>query len=782
MSFKLENNDYESNLHKIVCYEKIDVKKVIKLIHSSLLKNSFNNPFCQKYYSNEKEQLYKYIEYINDGVVPVKYYKTDDMGLWGRVFPSKSLGLYSIRRQIRHTLAKEYYIDTDIENCHCIVLYQLCQQREIKPKYLKMYVKNRNELLNMVSECFLLHINDKHERRDIAKKLFIRLLYFGSLENWMKDFNLTANEDYQYYEYLMNFLKSFKNELSKIGKKIIDDNPDLVKLVEEKKAKRDGELSYNKKGSVVSYYLQEYENRILELIFNYMVSKNIINMDRPDCVLCADGIMIPRKKYEEYNKDNQRLLLDEIQVEIKKAFNFDLKLVTKDMDEDYNNILDNSIIDKENCNKFYDIMKEEFEKKHFKLMHPTMFAEIMEDESILLRNQTNFLTAYNHKQYIEVDYKIEKECKIGSKFKTHKFISKWINDQNVKIYDKMDFLPKMKCPENIYNTFSGFNVEKLKKTEGIKVNFEETKIYEHIKRLCGNDNKTIDYFIKYLAIKVQKPYKLTGTSLIFRSVEGCGKDSFFDYFGNKILNAKYYLNEDNIELIFGRFNQLIENKLIVVINETSGGDTFNKINRIKNAITRAINIIERKGIEAYENKNNIFYIFLTNNEVVMKIDTNDRRFICIDCDGSIAQNKFYFDELYKDFDNDDIAIAFYEYLMNINIETFDFIKERPDTNFYKTLREHNIHPFLKFVESEYEDNYNECKSKDYTDLFGDFSNYLHYGKFRYEINRVKFGIDVKKYDFVEKKHTKKGVVYSIDFNKFKTYMTKNKYEICNFTD
>jgi hypothetical protein len=341
----------------------------------------------------------------------------------------------------------------------------------------------------------------------------------------------------------------------------------------------------------------------------------------------------------------------------------------------------------------------------------------------------------------------------------------------------------MKCPDNIYNSFSGFNVEKLKKTEGIKVDFEKTKIYEHIKRLCGNDIKTIDYFIKYLSVKVQKPYKLTGTSLIFRSVEGCGKDSFFDYFGSKILNAKYYLNEDNIELIFGRFNQLIENKLIVVINETSGGDTFNKINRIKNAITRAINIIEKKGIDPYENKNNIFYIFLTNNEVVMKIDTNDRRFICIDCDSSIAQNKVYFDELYKDFESDDIAIAFYEYLMNINIDDFDFIKDRPDTNFYKTLREHNIPIFLKFVESEYENSIRKNKiEKDYSDLFNDFSNYLHYGKFKYEVNKIKFGIDIKKYDFIEKKRNKKGAFYTIDFNKFKAYMTKNKYEICDFTD
>lgn len=778
MSFKLENKNNKCVLNNIVCYERIDIVKVIKLIHSSLLKSNFNNPFCKKNFSNEKEQLYKYIEYINDGIIKVKYNKTNDMDDWGRVFPLHSLGLYSIRRQIRHTLAKDYYIDIDIENCHPVILYQLCEQKNVSAKALKKYIKHRNDYLNMVSECFLMHIEDKHERRDKAKNLFIRLLFFGNIDNWIKDNNLTANTDYAYHEDLMNFLKKFTYELSQIGKQIIADNPELEKLVEDKKSKRDNELSYNKKGSIVSYYLQEYECRILELIFNYMVSKNIINIDRPDVILCADGLMIPRKKYEEYNGS----LLDDIQIEIKKHFNFDLRLTTKDMDEDYLDILDKSIIDKENCDKFYDVMKENFEKKHFKLMHPTMFAEIMHDDTILLRNQTNFLTAYNHLKYIEVDYKVNKDEKLGSKLKENKFITKWIGDANLKIYNKMDFLPKMHCPEKVYNTFSGFNADKLIKNEAIKVDFEKTKVYKHIKNLCGNDDKTIKYFLNCLALKVQKPYKLAGTSIIFRSVEGCGKDSFFNFLGDKILNHKYYLNEDNIDLIFGKFNQSIENKLLVVINETSGGDTFNKINRIKNAITREINIIERKGIEAYENKNNILFIFLTNNEVAMKIDINDRRFICIDCDSSIAQNKLYFDELYKDFDNNDIAIAFYEYLLNRNIEGFDFIKDRPDTNFYKSLREHNINPFLKFIESEYEENFNEASNKDYTDLFGEFSNYLHYGKFKYEVNRVKFGIDIKKYDFIEKKKTKKGFVYVVDFIKFNHYMVKNKFEIIDFLD
>jgi hypothetical protein len=771
MSFKLDNNKVDCILNNIVCYEKIDKKQLLKIINSSLLKKDFNNPFCRKLFNNEKEQLFNYLDKINnmtDGqFVPVLYNKTNDMNNWGRVFPEHSLGLYSIRRQLRHTLAKDYYIDIDIKNCHPEILYQLCLKNGLNPKYLGKYIKNREKYIKMIEDTYLSDVKDKNLKRDIAKRLYIRLLYFGTVENWLKDEGLTFNEE---YEDVNLFIKKFSDELNIIGKTIIKDNKDLDKTVEDKKAKRDNQLSYNKKGSIVSYYLQEYECRILECIFKYMVSKNLINLDKPDCVLCADGIMIPKNKY--YNG-----LLNEIEEEIKKEFDFDLKLITKDMDEDYIDILDNSITNKD-VYKHYEFMKDDFEETHFKLMHPTMYAEINKHDTILLRNKSNFIDAYNHKYYIEEKIKRE-NGKVTFETKSLKFITKWINDENIKIYNKMDFLPKMDVEEGVYNTFSGFNVENKKiDMSGCDIKFEDTKIYEHIKNLCNNEDSTIKYFINTLAMKVQKPNKIMGTSIIFKSIEGCGKDSFFNFFGNKVLGSKYYLNEDKIDLIFGRFNKSIENKLLVCINETSGSDTFTRMNCIKNGITREINMIEIKGVDGYENKNCILYIFFTNNEVVMKIDGNERRFICIECDPSIATDKIYFDALYSEFNNDIFAKLFYDYLMKIDLSKFDFIKERPETNYYKSLREHNIPIFLKFVESEYIKKSNSTKiDKSYNDLFSNFTCYLQEGNFRYETNKIKFGCEIKKYDFITKKLIETGTKYFIDFIKFKNYMIKNKYEL-----
>jgi hypothetical protein len=768
MSFKI--NSQKSILDNIICYEKVNKITILKLINSSLLKEDFRNPFCSKKFKNEADQLIKYKNLINnDGYAVVNYNKVKDMGDFGRVFPRSSLGLYSIRRQIRHTLAKEYYIDIDIKNCHPEILLQLCNKNGLEPKYLKTYVRKRDKMLKKVEELYLNHIEDKNERRDKVKQLFIRLLYFGNFENWLKDEKLEKIDDSDDRDIhdVHTFIYKFKDELDNIGKRIIKDNPHIEKLVEDKKKKRDGELEFNKKGSVVSYYLQEYENRILECIYKYMVTKNIINPIKPDCVLCADGIMIPKDKYY----DN---LLNEIQNEIKNQFDLDLTLTDKDMDQDYLNILDTKIIN-DNLYKYYEFVKDKFETTKFKVMNPIMFAEISNgDKNLILRKKEQFKTAFENTKYIDVSVdkdgnQVEKELP---------FINSWFMDENNKTYDRIDFLPKQQAPERVYNSFSGYEVENLIKKEEIDI--KETKVYKHLNNLCNNNSDVFNYVIKFLARKLKKPYKLTNTALIFRSKEGCGKDSFFNWFGNKILGRQYYLNEDKTELIFGRFNDSIENKIIVVINETSGQDTFKLINTIKNAITRIINKIEYKGMTPYDNTNNIGFIFLTNHKNSLKIDLEDRRFVAIECNNDIANNKIYFDELYKEFENDDVAIAFYNYLMSIECDNFDFTGLRPETEFYKNMQEANIPIVAKFFEEEIYENRKSVKT--YNDLFGDYMMFLQRGNFKYEITSSKFGLELKEYDGINKIKTMKGVNYIVDFEKLKSFLISKKYMSNEFLD
>lgn len=176
-----------SILENIELKENIDVNVLDKLINSILLKETFNNPMA-KIYKTEKNQLIKYRNLLqDDGFVHVKYERVKGMNC-GRVNPNKSLGLFSIRREVRQTLAKERYVDIDVDNCHPVLLYQILKANNIKNKYLKSYIQQRQTWFDEINQHYdigKLCNNDPIKMKEIPKTLFIRIMYGGGLASWL---------------------------------------------------------------------------------------------------------------------------------------------------------------------------------------------------------------------------------------------------------------------------------------------------------------------------------------------------------------------------------------------------------------------------------------------------------------------------------------------------------------------------------------------------------------------------------------------------------------------
>jgi Family of unknown function (DUF5906) len=424
--------------------------------------------------------------------------------------------------------------------------------------------------------------------------------------------------------------------------------------------------------------------------------------------------------------------------------------------------------------KTYEIVKTKFEQAHFKILNPLLFAEIRDNGTLILRNKTEFTNVYENCLFEKVYFDCE-----GKKIKKHSLVKDWLKDQTMRTYDSIDFLPMQQTPEKVYNTFKNYAGANLPQTK-LK-DITKTKIYEHIQNLCNNNKDVVDYFIKFLARKLQQPYKLTNTCLIFRSSEGCGKDTFFNWFGNSILGRNYYLNEDKIQLIFGRFNSCIENKILVIVNETSGRDTTEMMSSIKNAITRNVNSIEIKGLSAYDNTNNIGYICLTNNKNSMRIDAEDRRFCAIECNNSIANNHEYFTALHVEMEDPNITRAFYDYFMSINVSNYDFTANRPITEFHNSMKEISVPILVRFLENETNHSLiNNIKIRKYSRLYEHFTTFLSQSQIKYDISEAKFGRDLKEFSSITKKRTNKGIIYCVDFTTLQQYLIE-KYKIENYT-
>lgn len=318
----LEIMSKPSILEGLTLHERIDNDILDKLINSNLLKETFHNDICNKLYSNEKEQLIKYKKNIRGGFAVVKYNKAKN-NLFGRANPDKALGLFNIRRELRQTIAKQTYIDIDIENCHPVMLLQVMEQNHIKSDILKSYVDNRADWFNLITTAYSCS-------REQAKTLMIIYLYGGGFDSWKEKQQLNPA-----FEELPD-LNAFKQEVRGFQHIITNHNPHISKIA--KKIKNDSNItSFNLEGTTCAYFLQEYERRVLETLYKYCLENSLI-INR-SCVLCADGIMLEKNVI-----DNVDELITHFNKIIKEEVGFDLNFVEKQMNQDYLDILDSSIL------------------------------------------------------------------------------------------------------------------------------------------------------------------------------------------------------------------------------------------------------------------------------------------------------------------------------------------------------------------------------------------------------------------------------------------------------
>ena len=191
MNISLTISPQKSKLNNITCLEKYDIKTLNELRNSSLLlKDPWNG------YENEKAQLIKYRTMKNTIIYKKKC-------CYGRTFCRWSAGLQTLRKEIRHTLSKDYYTDIDIVNCHPVLLLQILKiNNYTNIRYLTKYVENRSICLDKV-------IAKYNVSRDDAKLLFIRLMYGGSFKKWAEDLKLYNVEE-------LIFINNFHNEMKSI--------------------------------------------------------------------------------------------------------------------------------------------------------------------------------------------------------------------------------------------------------------------------------------------------------------------------------------------------------------------------------------------------------------------------------------------------------------------------------------------------------------------------------------------------------------------------------------
>ena len=386
-----------------------------------------------------------------------------------------------------------------------------------------------------------------------------------------------------------------------------------------------------------------------------------------------------------------------------------LKWLRQQNPDAYNEFRVRNSIDppKFNSLKDYKKQKKEFEKYCFKVNSIPAFV-VIDKETMEERMYKKGDFAFRWERLFTIDEDDDgKRCP---------FTKLWMSDQYGLEYDNMDFIPPYlngkptRCPDYTYNMFTGLQAEKV---YGKKIDI--SLIYQHIAYLCEENPEVFTYVMKYMSNMVRYTGRRPNVCLVFVSEEGVGKNMLWEWFGREILGEQYFCVSANADDFLGKFSTLDTGKLLSILNEAMGKDTFKGDHRMKEKITDTKTGLEKKGVDRIQINNCNSWIMFSNQGNCAKVDWGNRRHMVVNCSSKPLTIPNYFVELKKLLDNPDAVYTFYRELMDNqtwDCIDYDFKKERVFTKAYYEMRANNIPHLARFLKS-YSEKWNLLPLKSY---------------------------------------------------------------------
>jgi len=352
----------------------------------------YSQKLASRLFLNERHQLEDFLLKYEKKINAFKVVYKKPKHKFGRVYPERSLGLTSLAKKTRNTLIKDKYIDIDLSNAQPKIIWNICKANEISCPNIDKYNLHRDEILNDVSTTYNVSRND-------AKNLFIMLAFLGTFNSWAKELKLE-------YTIPTEFIVEFTNELVVIANKIKEHNPALFEMCRKRKEAKN---ETNFLGSMFSYYLQEYETRIMECAIQWISNNTKImelkNTPLKVCTYEYDGFKLIKENVEIYGgvelliENLQKVIFDELGFEMK----FEVKPIEKYFEIEYTPYIppltkEETQIQKEQ-QKLLELQQKEQAKKDLK---------IQKEQAKLLEHQQKLLELQQKEQAKE-ELKIQKE-------------------------------------------------------------------------------------------------------------------------------------------------------------------------------------------------------------------------------------------------------------------------------------------------------------------------------------------------------------------------------------
>ena len=168
--------------------------------------------------------------------------------------------------------------------------------------------------------------------------------------------------------------------------------------------------------------------------------------------------------------------------------------------------------------------------------------------------------------------------------------------------------------------------------------------------LCGGNNDIADQVEHILGFKLKHPFEVDklGKALLFIGAAGVGKTMFFDNLFGLAFGKEYCVQgATNRDVTTGLFNNYLEGKFVVQLDDSAGNRSMVQTTRFKGLITEENTVFRSRG-STVNRKHNMFIVMTMNPEDFARapISPGDRRFVICNSSARYQDNAKYFDRLY----------------------------------------------------------------------------------------------------------------------------------------
>ena len=567
-------------------------------------------------------------------------YKQGGENLDGRNWCEKGLCMFS--RKLRNTLSYQHYLDIDMMNASYTWLRMILKKNDMKVPLVEDYCENREKILADYME-------KNNCDRDEAKKYFTKKIF--------------ACKD--------NFLQELADKYK--GTSVYE----LFKKAEE----------YNHRGKYLCHIYAQWEwdtlSKIMEL-FEKMKVKCYADLH--------DGFFV--------DKFVNPCVLEEAIKKVKDKWGVDMKI--KEMTD----FLDIPFEYIENFKKAMNLTDwQKYEEYRDMFEEEWRVYKVLDQDRYLLETDGGYTGYYLRTSACMTNMFCDWNKAGAETFNLFndggsgkRFIHNYLLDPDKRQVKTIDFYPNPdKCPDYVYNLFTGFHINTINDEFSEKDYKDFEMIKGHIRVLVDDGQGDIDeyfnYLVDWLAHLFQYPEEKTLTMIILKGGEGTGKSLLFQQIGYMLGDKYTFTTANAVRDLFGNFNSVGKNKLLVNIDEVEMSQTEKVYEQLKQLITRNTAFINEKHEKPMHINDYSRYLMTTNNECVLKISDTNRRFVAFE---SIHPARKDIDEVKDAFFNDKALKLLYNYLMSRDISTRIW-KNFPKTRYYMRCLESSISTTWKFI-------------------------------------------------------------------------------------